>query len=427
MKTCEEVRGMTVEKLWSKKLVALILATTLVCLMVNMYNLGMTYYADLLKGDIAYAGISCGVFSLFALLSRPFAGNLSNRFDRRKVILVSTALIAAVTLLHGSVQSILALAFVRAVHGSLFSVFSTCSGAEVNAVLPRSRLSEGLGVYSISTAIVPAIGPSIFLAIVREGDIGSFEPLFFLATLLCLTGLLVVFLLWPKEGRQTCPLSGSIGEEGSCFLDEGMEDCPDGESPSPPLPNMVLGLEVPTLLPAAFLCLFAFAFSSVNFFLPEYAFAKGFGSMGLFYFIFAFVSVIIRPFVGKITDKRGPSAFLLAGMCCLCICYALIPLCPSEAELLILAVPFGLGMGSVAPLLNYCIVECCSVERPGCASAAFYAAYDTGYTLGSPAVGLMIAFMGFTNMYLVCSAITFVGAVLFWLMYAKPKGKLRAH
>lgn len=426
MKACGEVCEVTVEKLWSKKLVALILATTLVCLMVNMYNLGMTYYADLLKGDIAYAGISCGVFSFSALLSRPFAGNLSNRFDRRKVILVSTALIAAVTLLHGLVQSILALAFVRAVHGSLFSVFSTCSGAEVNAILPRSRLSEGLGVYSISTAIVPAIGPSIFLTIVREGDIGSFDPLFLLATLLCLTGLLVVFLFWPKE-EQACSLSDSVGEARFCFADEETEMPYPSEPPSPSLPKMVLGFEVPTLLPAAFLCLFAFAFSSVNFFLPEYAFAKGFGNMGLFYFIFALVSVIIRPFVGKITDKRGPGAFLLAGMCCLCVCYALIPLCPSEAELLILAVPFGLGMGSVAPLLNYCIVERCSAERPGCASAAFYAAYDTGYTLGSPAVGLMIAFAGFTNMYLVCSAIAFAGAALFWLLYAKPKGKLRAH
>ena len=410
------MREVAAEKLWSKKLVALILATTLVCLMVNTYNLGMTYYADLLKGDIAYAGVSCGVFSLFALLSRPLAGSLSNRLDRRKVIVVSTALIAAVALLHGLVQSVLALAFVRALHGSLFSVFSTCSGAEVNAILPRSRLSEGLGIYSVSTAIVPAIGPSIFLAIVREGDIESFGPLFVLATLLCLAGLLVVFLFWPKAGPTRTPFV-SAGETESRFADDEMEISRPSESPSPSLPNMVLGFEAPTLLPAAFLCLFAFAFSSVNFFLPEYAFARGFGNMGLFYFIFALASVIIRPFVGRITDKRGPRTFLLAGMCCLCVCYALIPLCPSEVELLILAIPFGLGMGSVAPLLNYCIVKRCSVERPGCASAAFYAAYDLGYALGSPAVGFMIALVGFAKMYLFCSAITFMGMLFFWLFF----------
>ena len=103
-------------RLWTRRFTVLVLATLGVCLVTNIYNLGMTYYADLLQGDIAYAGVSAGVFSLASLVAKPLAGGLSNRFDRVRLALGASFFIAAVSLAHGLVSTIGELAVVRALH-----------------------------------------------------------------------------------------------------------------------------------------------------------------------------------------------------------------------------------------------------------------------------------------------------------------------
>ncbi len=93
-------------RLWTRRFTVLVLATLGVCLVTNIYNLGMTYYADLLQGDIAYAGVSAGVFSLASLAAKPLAGSLSNRFDRVRLALGASLFIAVASLAHGLVSTI---------------------------------------------------------------------------------------------------------------------------------------------------------------------------------------------------------------------------------------------------------------------------------------------------------------------------------
>ena len=72
----------------------------------------------------------------------------------------------------------------------------------------------------------------------------------------------------------------------------------------------------------------------------------------------------------------------------------------------------------MAPLLNYYIVCRCSVERPGSASAAYYAAYDIGYTVGAFLTGIVISTLGYTVLYVAAGVLAVVGTVAFKLFLA---------
>lgn len=404
-------------KLWTRRFTVAVFATIGVCLVTNMYNLGMTYYADLLQGNIAYAGVSAGVFSFASLVARPLAGRLSNRFDRGMLSVVSTVLVGVLSYLHGFTETIGQLAVIRALHGLAFAVFSTAMMAEVNATLPRERLSEGLGFYSVSSALVPAVGPSLFLAIIDEGDISSFDEMFALSTVICMVVAAVTAVGLPislsKRARRR-----KEAERGAAASSESVNSVQKRAD----LPKTFLGFEPATLLPAAILCLFTFVYAPVNFFLPEYAFYADIGDVGLFYLFFAIASLVCRFTVGKYADKNGPDGFLVVGMLLCAVSYAAIPFCPTFEALCAVAIPLGAGMGIVAPLLNYYIVCRCSIERPGSASAAYYAAYDIGYTVGAFLTGIVISTLGYTVLYVASGALALAGVVAFKLLLAGKGG-----
>ncbi|MCI2241675.1 MFS transporter [Adlercreutzia faecimuris] len=417
--------GEETERLWSRPYVVLLLAIFGVSLVTSMFNLGMTYYADLINGGIALAGVSAGVFSLASMASKPLAAAVSNRFDDGRVMVVCALLIAAAASLHHLAETIPALAVARAVHGVLFGVFSTAAGAGINQVLPRSRLAEGLGFFAVVSMLVPAVGPTLFLLIVTEGDLASFNGLFVLAAALCAGAAAVTFLGVPcfgprnvlaRHGRGGRAGEGAAGPDGAEA--PAAAGAPGGEARA--LPRTFLGLEPRTLLPAGLLCLFCVAFSSVNFYLPLLAFERDLGDVGPVYAVFAAMTLGCRFLVGRRADEHGPDRYLTAGMACLALSYAAIPLCPTAAALYVVAVPLGLGMGTVAPFLNAYIVRRCSPERPGSASAAYYLAYDVGYSTGSFACGAIIAAAGWDVLFAGCAALCLVGLVLFRLTLARP-------
>ena len=428
----EEGAAQAPGRLWSRPYVVLLLAIFGVSLVTSMFNLGMTWYADLLNGGMELAGVSAGVFSLASMLSRPLAARVSNRFDNGRVMVVAALLIAVATGLHRSVADIPALAAARAVHGVLFGVYSTAAGAGINRVLPRSRLSEGLGFFAVVSMLVPAVGPALFLALVSGDDLASFGGLFSCATALCAASAALVAWGVPIFGpphalaRRRGPVGGGRDAGGPA----GVGDAARGEGAAPagaargpkPLPRTWLGLEPRTLLPAGLLCLFCTAFSSVNFYLPLFAHDAGLGDVGPVYVVFAAMTLACRLLVGRRSDEHGPDRYLTAGMACLILSYAAIPLCPAAWCLYLVAVPLGAGMGLVAPFLNYYIVRRCSPERPGSASAAYYLAYDVGYTVGSFACGAVIAAVGYGPLYLACAALCAGGLALFRLTLAGGDG-----
>lgn len=412
------------DRIWTRSYTFILVSVFGISLVTNMFNLGMTYYADLVHGGIELAGVSAGAFSMAGLASRPVAAWISNRFNCGKVMTLASLSIAVAAYAHCYASTIPLLAVFRVIHGFLFGIFSTAAGAATNTVLPRSRLSEGLGFYSVVSMLVPAVGPAIFLMIIEEGDLASFGGLFSLSFGVCIATAAVAFFGIPAIGAAG-PLSKEKlflredGPSGNREVDRGVGGGAVADRASGgQLPKTYLGFEPRTLLPASLLCLFCMAYSSVNFYLPELAFEKDLGDISAVYLVFAGMSILCRFVVGGKAKGRVLDRYLYIGMVCLALSYAVVPLCPNAWCLCLVAVPLGVGMGLVAPFLNCYIVGRCSRQRPGSASAAYYAAYDVGYSIGAFAAGAIIAGVGYTVLYGLATAVCVVGLVLFRLLLA---------
>ncbi|MBR3343183.1 MAG: MFS transporter [Solobacterium sp.] len=97
-----------------------------------------------LNPDITLAGTIAGLMSLMSLFVCPFAGLLSDRFSRKRILQVSSICYAAVLLMHAFIRTIPALIVLRLLVGVFFSINSVTLVAFSTAFIPYSRISAAL-------------------------------------------------------------------------------------------------------------------------------------------------------------------------------------------------------------------------------------------------------------------------------------------
>ncbi len=83
--------------------------------------------------------------------------------------------------MYGITTSVILLLAIRALNGLGFGMHSTSGGAVAADVVPKSRMTEGIGYFGLYATAASAVGPVIALAIVGDGEIRDFQFLFFLA------------------------------------------------------------------------------------------------------------------------------------------------------------------------------------------------------------------------------------------------------
>jgi MFS family permease len=116
------------------------------------------------------------------VLSSIIGGYLSDRFQRRKVfVIISALMIGAALLLLALVTSWTAVLVAAVIVGLGFGAYLAVDLALLTEVLPSaSDRGKDMGVFNIANALPGAIGP--LAAGILVPIFGSFQPLFFLAT-----------------------------------------------------------------------------------------------------------------------------------------------------------------------------------------------------------------------------------------------------
>jgi predicted MFS family arabinose efflux permease len=111
-------------------------------------------------------------------------------------------------------------------------------------------------------------------------------------------------------------------------------------------------------------------------------------------------------FLGRFSGRLGDNAVVIAGIILQAACLVCIPFMRSLAGLLVLAFPLGVSLGAVGPEMNAIMFKRCSAQRRGTVSAAFFAAIDTGFCVGSTSFGFLVDRFGYPTAYLVMASVT---------------------
>ena len=330
----------------------------------------------------AGAGFAFGVFTVSALVLRPFAGRIAD-VSGRLPLLLGGALIAAASLaLIALVDDLFTIVVLRLLAGVGEAAFFVAGFAALADLAPPQRLGEALSYNSLGLYLGLALGPPLGEVLVQARGFGT-----------AWLGAAALAVL-------AAALSLLIGEtREDTAADATTEVLPRRIIHRPAIPISV-GLLTSLVAIGGFL-----AFCSLH------AVRIGMSQASLALFVYGGVVVVCRIAFARVPD-RLPS--LLLGAAALGVIgagLALIAAWQAPAGLLVGVVIMAVGVSFSTPAFFTAIFSTATASQRGAASGTASAALDLGMGLGPIGLGLIAGPMGIPWAFGAAAAIAFAGGI----------------
>ena len=383
-------------RILNKNFLCVAIANFMHCIGHSSINPFVATYMKYLNTTAQLSGLLIGMFFAVSLAMRPFAGNATTKYNKRKlliiVFLIGTVANLGYALFH-NVPSFVVFRFLSGVQYSL--VGSLCMTLAADH-LPKHKLTSGLGIYGIGGAIGSAIAPSLGETILNTGikyrnDSFGFTLLFLFGALIYAFATVPAFILAPDNKTKTYS-----ARAGKWYK------------------NIVSIHTVPTTI-VLFLIMVSFAL--INTYMFEFGKEQGISNINIFYLVFAASLAVSRPVSGYITDRLGIKRILFPALIIFAFSMFLIGISGTFWMVIIGAILAAIGFGSSQPSLQTMCIQSESALRRGVASNTLYVGIDLGFFLGPYLGGLVYAESDYSMVFkagaapiiiaIVCLAITF--------------------
>lgn len=175
--------------LWTRSFVMLMVGNLFVFMSFQMLIPTLPPYIKSIGASGFEIGLVTTLFSLGAVLSRPFIGFMLEYKERKPLVLGGAAMLLAITIIYPLSSVVLIFLLFRFVHGLVWGWSTTVNGTAAVDVVPKSRLGEGMGYYGLSITIGMIIAPSLGIYLYQ---VTTFTNLIITSGIL---GLIAVLLL----------------------------------------------------------------------------------------------------------------------------------------------------------------------------------------------------------------------------------------
>lgn len=428
MSTLQTEKTLNREPLWIKPFLLVILANFL--LFFSMYLLLPTLpiYVQRIGGSKTIAGLVVGIFTLSAVLVRPWFGNLVDRQGRKAVLVAGILVVVLSTVGFQWTYAVWMLLLLRLVHGVGWGACSTATGTIASDVIPPLRRGEGMGYYGASTTIAMSLAPALGLRMIESYP---FTLLFICSALFGLAALFVGGVI-DYEGIHGVISNTKSAKKGLGQADEAAGDGAGAgvEANAKPGAGLDQGkkpkaviVEKTAIAPSLVVFFSALTYGGLLSLLPTYAEFRGVSDVGLFFTVYALVLLVSRPLMGRWADKNGPGPVLITGTILLMVAHIVLVAADNLTWFLGVGLVYGLGFGAVQPILNAITVTLAPLERRGAANATFFSAFDLGIGLGAIALGAVSQNLGWVTMWGVSG---FFAALSLIVYFTVLRGRLAA-
>nr|WP_296008697.1 MFS transporter [uncultured Veillonella sp.] len=350
-----------------------------------------------LSGSDLDAGLAMTYFQIGTIVCRLFAGRLIDGFNKRVVLLLSTALFFIIMGLFNFTTSLEAIFVLRGLHGVIFALGTTVMAALAVLVLPPNRKGEGINMFAIFSNVAMVLGPAIGLYALSS--YGSIALYLFLTIM---TGLALVL-------SNSIPLSKELAT---------------------PKPSTHKGWHISQFiekrsLPWALMGLFiGFTYSGVLVFIPIELNSMGAGIWGsAFFAIFAVMIIISRPLVGKAYARYGSKYIIYPGLVLFILGLLALGIATTPLTIILTAPLLGLGYGAAQPAFQALAIQSAPIERAGVSTATYFLALDISVGAGSVILALLASAVGYQYLYMFTAIIMIVALALYhiWIKKYTPQ------
>ncbi len=165
----------------------------------------MPFYVEHFGAGGTEMGAMIAIFSIMQFLSSPFWGDMSDRYGRKRILMIGVIGNALSLLVIGLAQSFWVLFASRAVEGLLSSATLPTVMAYISDSTSEEERGGGMGVIGAAMGVGMVIGPGI------GGWLGSgsLSTPFFLASTMSFLSLLLIWFVLPESLPKEHRLSGT--------------------------------------------------------------------------------------------------------------------------------------------------------------------------------------------------------------------------
>ena len=348
---------------------------------------------DDLLGIVAAASTIPGI--LISLPAPP--ASLSDVIGRRKVLLLAGFVFASAPFLYLGVSTWWMLALVRFYHGFATAIFIPVAEASIAELYPTKR-GERISLFNSATAVGRALAP-ILGGYILFATNQNFFTLYVAVGIAGVTAF-VVGLLFLAEKRNLAVQSSVAHSTRRMF--SGWSTIIRNRA--------VMGVSFVQAVQY-------FVFGSVEFFIVGYlqdVVGLDLLSIGIITSSEIVALVIIRPLIGRVSDKIGRTVPIVAGIVACCVLVAAIPFTTQFAVLLALVVGYGAAFATVLSSTSPLVCDLVPVTLVGTSMGFISTMMDVGQTLGPIVSGVIFASsLRYEGMFLSLSLVLIISVAVF--------------
>lgn len=324
------------------------------------------------------AGFAIGVFSVTALVLRPFAGRLADRLGSGRLFFMGAVLFTVVAAAHLMVTAYWQLLIVRAALGVAEALFFVAGMAALAGLAPPDRLGEAISYNSLGLYLGIALGPALGEWLLRSA---GFQAAWLGATGLGLVAALLALKV-PVMRRETA-----------------------GEEPPPLLPRQLVGPGL-TFLAGLLGAAGFLAFAALH--------ARSIGMDGAGWVLFGYGATVIgcRLLFARLADRFPAPALSTWALVWCSVGLATVGLVRTPVGLFVGAVLIAFGISFLTPAFYREMMATLPPSQRGAAAATFSIAIDLGLGGGPILYGLIAEPAGIPAAFTAAAVLAMVAAVL---------------
>ncbi len=353
-------------------------------------------------GGGQHKGLIIALFTVTALVSRPFSGKIADRLGRKPVIMFGAIVCFVCSLLYPLTSTVFGFLFLRLVHGFSTGFTPTGQTAYIGDIVPADRRGEAMGFLGTASTLGMAGGPALggWLS-----TLYSLDVMFYCSSFFAILASLIIFSIKETvEERHPVSLRLLKIEKKDLFEPRVLAPC------------LVMGL-----------C--AYAYGNLFTIMPDFGSLMGIKNKGLLFTYFTVASFLVRLIAGKASDVFGRVKVLRVSVAWMALSMAWIAVADTKLSLIIGASLYGLAQGATSPTLLAWAADLSNPEHKGRGVASLYIFMELGIGVGAFASGLIYAdqvpMIKIT--FLISSALSAVGFLyLLWVRRSVVEPRMAA-
>ena len=325
----------------------------------NMMIPELPSYLDSLGGG-EYKGLIISLFTLTALISRPFSGKLTDTIGRIPVMIIGATVALIAGLLYPVLATVSGFLFLRLFHGFSTGFKPTATAAYISDIVNPKQRGEAMGVYGVFASSGMAIGPMI----------GSFAStyigmngVFYLSAFMSFLSVAVIVGM-----KETLPNKQkmSLKHFKVKFSDFYEKD--------------VFPVAITFLLTTI-------PFGIILTLIPDLSDHLEISNRGTFFSIFVVASITVRFIAGKVSDKYGRVPVLITSSFLIGVSVTIISLATSTPLFYAGGILFGLAAGMNSPTIFAWTIDRSNEKHRGRAMSTLYMFLEFGIGSGAAISG----------------------------------------